>query len=120
MGGVEGGYHETLGSRSEVPCLHFTLASSFKRNFELVVKVIPPPGHLLYFFVYTLLWLLVLREILSLLLRLYLHQDTFSIFLSKPGSIHKFVQSFAITARRVTLHAFKVLQRSAQSLFKIS
>ena len=47
---MEGGYHETLGSRSEVPCLHFTLASSFKRNFELVVKVIPQPGKPSLFF----------------------------------------------------------------------
>ena len=39
-----GGLYETLVSRPEVPCLHFTLASSFKRNFELVVKVIPQPG----------------------------------------------------------------------------
>ena len=66
--------YETLGSRSEVPCLHFTLASSFKRNFELVVKAIPQPG-----------------------------KPTLVFCQSQV----KFVQPFAITARRVTFHAFK-------------
>ena len=81
-----GSLYETLGSRPEVPCLHFTLASRFKRNFELVLKFIPQPG-----------------------------KPTLVFWLSQV----KFVQPFAITARRVTLHAFKkILQRSAQSLCK--
>ena len=43
-GGGGGGMYETHGSRSEVDCLDFTLASSFKRNFEFFVKVIPQSG----------------------------------------------------------------------------
>ena len=39
-----GELYETHGSRSEVDCLDFTLASSFKRNFEFFAMVIPLPG----------------------------------------------------------------------------